>query len=158
MKKPIAEIEPIPSKRIFYSIIADYNLNRAVCELIDNAIDQWTKKNRGSRLNVNLRFDLSQQTVRITDDAGGVAKDGLEILVGPGLTSNKPEEPTIGLFGVGTKRAVVALAEDVKIRIGSAVPSDDEKLTMEIRGRDLMSGLPKTIKLHSPEITAAIAD
>lgn len=49
-------------------------------------------------------------------------------------------------------------AEEVKIRIGSAVPSDDEHLVMEIRGRDLMSGLPKTIELRSPEITAAIAD
>lgn len=116
MKKPIAEIEPVPSKRIFYSIIADYNLNRAICELIDNAIDQWTKGGRKSRLTVNLRLDLSQQSIRITDDAGGVRKNELEILVGPGLTSNKPEDPTIGLFGVGTKRAVVALAEDVKIK------------------------------------------
>ena len=49
-------------------------------------------------------------------------------------------------------------AEEIKIRIGSAVPSDDEKLTMEVRGRDLMSGLPKTISLRSPEITIAIAD
>ncbi len=49
-------------------------------------------------------------------------------------------------------------AEEVKIKIGSAVPSDDESLVMEIRGRDLMSGLPKTISLRSPEITAAIAD
>lgn len=49
-------------------------------------------------------------------------------------------------------------AEEIKIKIGSAVPSDDESLVMEIRGRDLMSGLPKTISLRSPEITAAIAD
>ena len=49
-------------------------------------------------------------------------------------------------------------AEDVKIRIGSAVPVDDESLKMEIKGRDLMSGLPKTIEIHSTEITAAIAD
>lgn len=49
-------------------------------------------------------------------------------------------------------------AEEIKIKIGSAVPSDDETLVMEIRGRDLMSGLPKTISLRSPEITAAIAD
>ena len=49
-------------------------------------------------------------------------------------------------------------AEDVKIRIGSAVATDDEKLVMDIRGRDLMSGLPKTISLKSSEVTAAIAD
>jgi rod shape-determining protein MreB len=49
-------------------------------------------------------------------------------------------------------------AEEIKIKIGSAVPIDDERLRMEIRGRDLMSGLPRTIEIHSTEVTAAIAD
>jgi len=49
-------------------------------------------------------------------------------------------------------------AEDVKIQIGSAVPVDDEKLKMEIKGRDLMAGLPRTIEIHSPEVTEAISD
>lgn len=49
-------------------------------------------------------------------------------------------------------------AEDIKIRIGSAVVVDDERLVMEIKGRDLMSGLPKTIEIHSVEVTDAIAD
>ncbi len=49
-------------------------------------------------------------------------------------------------------------AEDIKIRIGSAVPVDDESLRMEIRGRDLLTGLPKPLEIHSAEVTAAIAD
>lgn len=49
-------------------------------------------------------------------------------------------------------------AEDIKIRIGSAVAVDDERLVMEIKGRDLMSGLPKIIEIHSVEVTDAIAD
>lgn len=49
-------------------------------------------------------------------------------------------------------------AEDIKIRIGSAVPVDDESLKMEIRGRDLISGLPKPLEIHSAEVTAALAD
>jgi len=49
-------------------------------------------------------------------------------------------------------------AEDIKINIGSAVPVDDEKLKMEIKGRDLMTGLPKIIEIHSAEVTDAIAD
>ncbi len=46
-------------------------------------------------------------------------------------------------------------AEDIKINIGSAVPLDDE-LIMEIRGRDLMGGLPRTIEVHSQEIREAL--
>lgn len=49
-------------------------------------------------------------------------------------------------------------AEHIKIKIGSAVPLDDEKLIMEIKGRDLMTGLPKIIEIHSAEVTDAISD
>jgi len=46
-------------------------------------------------------------------------------------------------------------AEDVKIQIGSAMPMDPE-LTMEVRGRDLIAGLPRTITIGSNEITEAM--
>ena len=49
-------------------------------------------------------------------------------------------------------------AEEIKIKIGSAVAVDDESLKMEIKGRDLMSGLPKIVEIHSAEVTDAIAD
>ncbi len=46
-------------------------------------------------------------------------------------------------------------AEDIKIRIGTAVP-EKEELTFEIRGRDLMQGLPRTIKISSNEVAQAM--
>lgn len=49
-------------------------------------------------------------------------------------------------------------AEDIKISIGSAVPLDDESMKRDIRGRDLITGLPKVVEIHSQEVTAAIAD
>jgi rod shape-determining protein MreB len=48
-------------------------------------------------------------------------------------------------------------AEEVKIQIGSALPLVKEDY-MEVRGRDLSGGLPKTVKVSSNEITAAIQD
>jgi len=48
-------------------------------------------------------------------------------------------------------------AEKVKIEIGYAL-IDHEKLEMDIRGRDLVTGLPKTITLHSYEIRDAIKE
>jgi len=48
-------------------------------------------------------------------------------------------------------------AEEVKIKIGSALPLEEE-LTMEVRGRDQVSGLPKTIQITSGEVTEAIAE
>lgn len=48
-------------------------------------------------------------------------------------------------------------AEEIKIRVGSAYPLDDE-LSMEVRGRDSVAGLPKTIQITSQEIREALAD
>lgn len=48
-------------------------------------------------------------------------------------------------------------AEDIKIKIGSAMylPAD-EKLSSEIKGRDMITGLPKTIVVNSDDITEAL--
>ena len=48
-------------------------------------------------------------------------------------------------------------AEDVKVTIGSALPLP-ENPTIEVRGRDLAGGLPKTIVVSANEITEAISD
>ena len=48
-------------------------------------------------------------------------------------------------------------AEDIKIKIGSAMYLDDEeKLKMNIRGRDMISGLPRTIEVSSDDVTEAL--
>ncbi len=46
-------------------------------------------------------------------------------------------------------------AEEVKIQIGSAMYLD-EKLTMEVKGRDMISGLPRTITVTTDDVTDAI--
>jgi rod shape-determining protein MreB and related proteins len=48
-------------------------------------------------------------------------------------------------------------AEQIKLAIGSALPLEEE-LSMEVRGRDQVAGLPRTIKVTSSEITDAIAE
>lgn len=46
-------------------------------------------------------------------------------------------------------------AEEIKIQIGSAVPVTEE-LTMSIKGRDLVSGLPRTVELRTNEVVQAM--
>ena len=48
-------------------------------------------------------------------------------------------------------------AEDIKIALGSAYPLDEE-ITLDIRGRDLGAGLPKTVVVTSQEIRQAMSD
>ena len=48
-------------------------------------------------------------------------------------------------------------AEEIKINIGTAIVTQDDK-SMDIRGRDLVTGLPKTITIKASEIREALAD
>ncbi len=46
-------------------------------------------------------------------------------------------------------------AEQIKIQVGSAFPLEDE-LEMEVKGRDLVAGIPKTLRITSTEIRDAL--
>ena len=48
-------------------------------------------------------------------------------------------------------------AEEVKIAIGSAMPMEEDQV-MEVRGRDEVAGLPRTIQIRASEITDAITE
>ena len=50
-----------------------------------------------------------------------------------------------------------ATAERIKMKIGSAFPLEDE-LTMEVRGRDLITGYPVSMKISSEEVREGLAD
>lgn len=49
-------------------------------------------------------------------------------------------------------------AEEIKIKIGSAFPQDNQELRMQVRGRDLVAGLPKTVEITSEEIREALGE
>ena len=48
-------------------------------------------------------------------------------------------------------------AEEIKIRIGSAFPLEEE-IKIEAKGRDLVSGLPKTVTVSSEEVRESLAE
>ena len=48
-------------------------------------------------------------------------------------------------------------AEEIKIKVGTALPEKEERL-IEIRGRDLILGLPKNIKISSNEVSQALSE
>jgi rod shape-determining protein MreB len=49
-------------------------------------------------------------------------------------------------------------AEQVKIILGNAFPSEDNTDTMEVKGRDLVSGIPKTLELTASEVKEALTE
>lgn len=49
------------------------------------------------------------------------------------------------------------MAEEIKINLGSAYPLDEPK-TMEVKGRDLVAGIPKTLLLTDDEVREALSE
>src|SRR5258708_6010819 len=93
MKKETDRIDATPSKRLFLSIIADYDLNRSICELVDNALDLWVRGGMTKTITVTVILDKRQQTIKVEDDAGGLAKSELRYVVGPGQTASAGPNP-----------------------------------------------------------------
>ena len=48
-------------------------------------------------------------------------------------------------------------SEDIKIKIGSAYPMEEE-MSLEVKGRDLVAGLPKTVTITSEEVREAMQE
>lgn len=115
-KTVLATIDGTPKKRLFLSIISDYDLKTGLCELIDNALDFWVSNEKKSKLRIKVVLDPDRQHIQVHDNAGGVSEEEAELLIAPGATRNDMGHALIGIFGVGGKRAGVALGELVEIR------------------------------------------
>ena len=109
-------IDGTPEKRMFLAIISDYNLRTGICELVDNALDFWLASGKKPGLKVDVRLDVQRQMIRVSDNAGGVRAEDARLLVSPGASSIRDGHLVIGTFGVGGKRAGIALGEQVEIR------------------------------------------
>jgi len=115
-KSEVGPLDGTPDKRMFWSIISDYDLKTGICELIDNAIDLWRIGKERRSLKIEIDLDPDRQLVSVTDDAGGVKEEELRLLLAPGGSRNDPNAKLIGVFGVGGKRAGIAIGEQIRIR------------------------------------------
>jgi len=93
-----------------------------------------------------------------TTDIAVISLDGIVISRSLRVGGNKMDEvimrhiKTVYNLMVGDRTA-----EDIKVKIGSAYPLEQE-LTMDVRGRDLVAGLPRTVEVSSEEIREALAE
>jgi hypothetical protein len=116
IKTEIGPIDGTPEKRMFWSIISDYDLKTGLCELVDNALDIWLRGDKKKLPIIEIILDADRQLISVKDNAGGVKFEDLYLLLAPGGSKNDPKSEVIGIFGVGSKRAGIALGEQVEIR------------------------------------------
>src|SRR4030088_616630 len=114
---------------------------------------------------IGAGLPVHEPTGNMVVDIGGGTTEVAVISLGGIVTSE-----SIRVAGDEIDQAIISYAkkeyslmlgertsEEIKMAIGSAFPSADEP-NAEIRGRDLVSGLPKTIVISAEEIRGAIED
>ena len=93
-----------------------------------------------------------------TSEAAVISMNGIVEFASVRVGGNRIDEAIISYVKRKYNLMIgVTTAEEVKIAIGSALPLEEE-LKKEVRGRDQVSGLPKTIQLTSGEVTEAISE
>ena len=93
-----------------------------------------------------------------TTDIAVISLNGIVISKSIRIGGNKMDE--VIQRHIKTKYSLMIgdrTAEEIKVKIGSAYPLETEMM-LEVRGRDLVAGLPKTIEVRSDEIREALSE
>lgn len=108
---------------------------------------------------------IAQASGNLIIDIGGGTTDVAVLSLGGIVTStsvrvagNKLDQTIIDYV---RRKAGLAIgdrtAEEIKITVGSALPVQDEEV-MEVKGRDMISGLPRSVTISTNEVAAAIQE
>jgi len=93
-----------------------------------------------------------------TTDIAVISLGGIVVSASMRLAGNKMDEVIVRHIKNNYNLAIgERTAEDIKMKIGSAYPTGPET-KMEVRGRDMVEGLPKTIEVTSEEIREALSE
>jgi rod shape-determining protein MreB len=114
---------------------------------------------------IGAGLPVNEPTGNMVVDIGGGTTEVAVISLGGIVTSQSirigGDEMDQALITFGKKEHSLMLgertAEEIKVALGSAFPAADEP-NAEIRGRDLVSGLPKTVVISSAEVRRALDD
>jgi rod shape-determining protein MreB len=114
---------------------------------------------------IGAGLPIHEPTGNMVVDIGGGTTEVAVISLGGIVTSQSirvgGDELDQAIITFGKKEYSLMLgertAEEIKMALGSAFPAEDEP-NAEIRGRDLVSGLPKTVVISSAEVRKAIEE
>jgi rod shape-determining protein MreB len=146
----------------------------AITEVEKRAVTEATRRAGASEANlleqpiaaaIGAELPIEEPVGNMVIDIGGGTTETAVISLG-GIVAL--EAVRVGSFDIDTaiqnhirREYGIAIgertAEEIKVAIGSADPTPDE-LHAEVRGRDLMTGLPKTVVLSPAEVRGAIAE
>lgn len=117
-----------PTKRFFVSMLPrDIKLEDALLDLLDNSVDGAMRQQK-SKLSQKTPFKgfyseltISEDGFEITDNCGGIPKDYVEdaFSLGRPKVDQDRNLPTIGMYGIGMKRAVFKIGKEALVQSNS---------------------------------------
>lgn len=114
---------------------------------------------------IGAGLDVAEPTGSIIVDIGGgttevavISLGGIVVSSSLRVAGDELDEDIINYIKRELNLAIgETTAEEIKLRIGCAMPLMSD-ISMQVRGRDLSSGLPKTITVYSSQIQEAISE
>jgi rod shape-determining protein MreB and related proteins len=158
-------------------VIADFEITEAMLKSFIHKVSNQRRFQRRPRIVIAVPTGITEVEKRAVKDsainAGArdvyLMEEPMAAAIGVGLPVQEAAGNMIVDIGGGTTEvAIISLgaynlmigertAEDIKIKIGSAYAVEKET-TMEVKGRDLVAGLPKTLTITSQEVREAMAE
>ncbi len=107
------EVQFHPTKRLFIETLTkDINIQDCILDLFDNAVDSYVRRNIKDRRVIKAEFGKNEFVV--FDNCGGISRKQLtEHVFRFGMVALQPDLPTIGMYGIGLKRAIFKLGKDI---------------------------------------------
>lgn len=123
-----------PAKRFFVDMLTrDIELQDAILDLLDNCVDGAMRLNKTRSINPMRPYqgfqawiDFDGEKFTITDNCGGIPRDLAETYafrMGRADQNRDPELPTVGVYGIGMKRAIFKMGRAASV---ISQPQDDE--------------------------------
>ena len=114
---------------------------------------------------IGAELDIAEPTGNIIVDIGGgttevavISLGGIVVSTSIRVAGDELDEDIINYVKRELNLAIgQTTAEEIKMRIGCAMPLMSD-MSMEVRGRDLTTGLPKTITMYSSQVEEAMAE
>jgi hypothetical protein len=116
-----------PTKRFFVSMLTrDIELRDAILDLVDNCVDGATRQLKGKLRGEKpydgyfARLTVSAKSFDISDNCGGIPQAAIKDAFLLGRPKVEHNIPTIGMYGIGMKRAIFKIGEEAAVESFSA--------------------------------------
>lgn len=115
------EIDATPTKRLFIDILTrDVTVKHCILDLIDNSVDAYIRNDLTDRREIKLH--ISKNEFQISDNCGGIEYNFLkENVFRFGAEIFQSEKPTLGVYGIGLKRAILKIGRIIRMETDDGV-------------------------------------